>query len=56
MADEAGRRNIAIPQSMWDNVVEAAAREQIETGERVSISEWIRRAIRERLARRVPTD
>ena len=46
---EAARRNITVPPSLWAAVVKAAARETIRTGEQVSASEWIRRAIRERL-------
>lgn len=48
--EEAARRNITIPPSLWAAVIEAAARETIQTGEQVSASEWIRRAVRDRLA------
>lgn len=47
---EAARRNITIPPKLWREVVKAAARETARTGEQVSASAWIRRAIEERLA------
>ena len=47
---EAARRNITIPPSLWAAVVEAAAHETIDTGAQVSAAEWIRRALKERLA------
>lgn len=44
--DQPGRRrNIWLPDKLWSAVVEAAARETVRTGEQVSASEWIRRAI-----------
>lgn len=48
---EAARRNITIPPSLWKEVVKAAAREAARTGKQVSVSAWIRAAIQERLSR-----
>ena len=44
------RRNVMIPDELWQPVVEAAQRQAPE-GERPSASAWIREAIREKLAR-----
>ena len=52
MSPEAGRRrNIWLPDDLWAAVIEAAAHETVRTGERITASEWIRRAIAGRLAK-----
>lgn len=54
-------RQVRIPEDLHTRILRAAAREQEETGERVSVVGWIRQAIEMRLcdvehdhARRVP--
>ena len=49
--DPGRRRSIWLPDKLMDAVVEAAALETLGTGERVSVAEWVRRALRERLER-----
>lgn len=49
---EAERRNITIPPSLWRQVVKAAGEETARTGQQVSASAWIRRAIEDRLQKR----
>jgi len=45
------RRNVFIDDLVWQGVGDAAAFETLQGGERVTSSEFIRRAIRERLKR-----
>ena len=46
---EIKRLSLEVPQSMYDGMVLAIARETLKTGERVSDSEFIRRALEDRL-------
>ena len=48
MADST-RRNIYLPDDLWNQVVEACAAEKEATGEAIPASMWIRRAIRDYL-------
>lgn len=50
-SDPGRRRNLWLPDDLWAAVIEAAAREAIKSGEQVSASEWIRRAILKSLPR-----
>ena len=43
------RRNVWMSDEMWAAVIQAAAHETVASGERVNASEFIRRAIQERL-------
>lgn len=45
------RRNIFIDDSVWQGVGDAAAFETLQGGQRITSSEFIRRAIQERLTR-----
>ena len=38
-----------LPVELFDDVVKAAAEETIKTGKKVSVAEWVRRAIKNRL-------
>ena len=50
MAPDTRGRNVSMDDEMWAAVVEAAAHETLDTGRQVSASEWVRRAISERLS------
>ena len=43
------RRSIWIGDNLWAAVVKAAAQQALESGERVTVSEWIRQAIEDQL-------
>ena len=43
------RLSLEVPQEMYDEMVLAIARETLKTGERVSDSEFIRRALEDRV-------
>lgn len=45
------RRSIWIPTPLWQQVKQAALRAGIASGEAVTASEWLREALREKLAR-----
>lgn len=46
MTGEPGRRrNLWFPDELWAAVVERAAKETVRTGEQISVSEWVRRAV-----------
>jgi Arc/MetJ-type ribon-helix-helix transcriptional regulator len=45
------RRNVWLPDSEWERIQLAALQQSVELGQRVTASEWIRCAIRERLDR-----
>jgi hypothetical protein len=51
MTDEMRRRSVAISDEEYAKVVRAAARLQATKGEPISVAEWIRDAVRQRLAR-----
>ena len=53
MADtKSTRRNIYLPDDLWTRVAGRCMKEELATGERVSASQWIRRAIRESLTKK----
>ena len=43
------RRNIYMEDDLREAVMKAAARETLRTGQRITASEWIREAVRQRL-------
>lgn len=45
------RRSVVIENKLWSEARQAAAAEELKTGESVSVSEYIRRALRERIDR-----
>lgn len=46
------RRNIYLPDdSLWEKATQAALRASVERGYAVSVSEWVREAIEEKLER-----
>ena len=51
MGEASRRRNVWVADELWAAVVEAAALETVADGGRVTTSEWVRRALRERLER-----
>ena len=53
MSPDGRRRNIWLPDEVWAAVVEAAAHDTLSTGEQISASEWIRRAIAKDLTDRL---
>ena len=46
------RRNVTFPDDLWEAVMKAAAKETLRTGQRITASEWLREAARQRLERR----
>jgi hypothetical protein len=44
------RRNMHIPDALWDRAAKAAELEAEQTGQSISTSEWIRRAMFQKLA------
>ena len=43
------RHNLSISDALWARVQQAAIREAVKQGRPISISEWIRESIRQRL-------
>jgi len=57
MSPEAGRRrNVVIPDALWARAVEAVAVEMYRTGEALSVSEYVRRALAEKIEREAGAD
>ena len=40
------RRNISMPDELWIRITGACMKEELATGEPISASQWIRRAVR----------
>lgn len=51
MSPASVRHNLVIPDELWRRIVRAAAKETARTGERVTASEYVRRAVSEKLER-----
>lgn len=43
------RRCLYMPDSLWDRIVAQAARDSLETGERITPSKWVRAVVEEQL-------
>ena len=50
------RRNIAFPGTLWQRIARAAGEQQATTGNRVTLSEWIREACEKELKRQGHTE
>lgn len=55
MSSDASRKSIWFPPELWAEVEAAAAREGAAEGKPVTVSEFIRRACRERIQKMGPT-
>lgn len=49
MTPDGRRRNLWFPDDLWTAVVKAAAHETLETGDQVSVADYIRRAVSDKL-------
>lgn len=56
LTGESRRRSLIVPDKLWYRAGEAAARESRRTGEQVSVSEYFRRSVEERLQREEQED
>lgn len=45
------KRNLMIPDALWEAAIQSALRESVERGHYVSVSEWIRDAMLKKLGR-----
>ena len=50
------RRNVVVPDELWARAVEAVAVEMYRTGEALSVSEYVRRALVEKIEREAGAD
>ena len=49
------RHNVWFPPDLWESIQKAAAEEGARRGQPMSVAEWIREAIREKLVNDKPT-
>ena len=47
----ATRRNISMPDDLWERAVKATLEASVKAGRPISVSEWIRGAMQEKLAK-----